>query len=146
MAITHFKQILQRWAEQVDNHDIVIALLPRPHYPWYARTTHESFVNLAFLLQWTIFCYGRLELDGDLLPRDRVHTHKHGTLEDCLRLRRELKIETRSPQPPVPTISSSIRYLPPNVGAITFTAVENVLISERARYYIRYVKTHVGAV
>ena len=45
MTITHLEQVLQRRAKEINNHNIVITLSPRPHDPWYSGAAHESLVD-----------------------------------------------------------------------------------------------------
>jgi hypothetical protein len=76
MAIAHLEEVLERRAQQVDDHDVVVALTAGPHYPGNARATHESLVYLRFLLQRTVLGNGRLEFYRDFLPCNGVYTEE----------------------------------------------------------------------
>ena len=46
IAVTHAKEVFKRRTEQVNDHDVVIALSARVHDPGDAGTTHKSLVDL----------------------------------------------------------------------------------------------------
>ena len=72
MPVAHPEEVLERRPEEVDDHDVVVALTARPVDPGHARAAHESLVNLGLLLERRGFGNGRLELDGDFLSGDGV--------------------------------------------------------------------------
>lgn len=76
--IANPEQVLEAWATEVDDHDVVIALPPRPHHPRNAAVgpAHERLVDTGLLLEHGVFCVCGLDLDGDLLARDGVRTHE----------------------------------------------------------------------
>ncbi len=78
VAVAPLEEVLERRPEEVDDHDVVVALPSRPHNPRDARATHECLVYLRLLLQRTVLRDCGFELDGDLLARDGVHAEEHG--------------------------------------------------------------------
>ena len=127
MSIAEFEEVFKRGAEQIDDHDIVVALLARPYHPWYARSTHQRLVNPRFMLQWTrlLFHY-RFQLDRHFFPCYFVHSVKDrpcpGKFHKITR-KQNKKEGGDKPQPPIAS-SSSRRYLPPKVKSILLLGVE----------------------
>ena len=79
MPVTHAEQVLERRTQQVDDHDVVVALLAGPVDPGDTRAAHEGLVDLALLLERRGFCNGRLELDGHLFACDGVNALEDGS-------------------------------------------------------------------
>lgn len=119
MFVADLEEILQGGSEEIDDHDIIVALFAGVHDPGNAWATHERLVNLGFLAKggcegtWN----GWLEFDSDFFPSYGVHAEENGACKmnetanvRCARTR-------YAPQPPL-AISSSSLYLPPNVTSI----------------------------
>ena len=79
VPVAHAEEVLERGTEEVDDHDVVVALLSGPVYPGDARAAHESLVDLALLLERRGLGYCGFELDGDFLTGDGVHALVDGT-------------------------------------------------------------------
>ena len=79
MPVAHAEEVLERRPEEVDDHDVVVALLGRPVDPWDTGTTHECLVDFALLLERRRLCNGRLELDGDFFACDGVYALEDGS-------------------------------------------------------------------
>lgn len=77
MTVAHLEQVFKRGPHEVNNHDIVIALLPGPHDPRHASSAHQRLVYPRLLLQRAVPCDCRLDFDCNLLARDRVHAEEH---------------------------------------------------------------------
>ena len=78
MPVAHPKEVLERGAQEVDDHNVVVALLAGPVDPGYTGATHESLVNLGLLLERRRFSDGGLELDGDFFAGDGVYALEYG--------------------------------------------------------------------
>ena len=78
VPVAHAEEILEGGPEEVDDHDVVVALLARPVDPGHTGTTHQSLVDLALLLERRRLGNRRLELDGDFLACDGVHALEDG--------------------------------------------------------------------
>lgn len=89
VPVAHAEKVFERGAEEVDDHDVVIALFSGPVDPRDARATHEGLVDLALLLEGGGLCDGGLELDGDFLASDGVYTLEDGTWREKGRRGRE---------------------------------------------------------
>ena len=79
VAVAHAEEVFERGAEEVDDHDVVVALSARPVDPGDTGTTHECLVDLALLLERRGLCNGGLELDGDFLACDGVDALEDGS-------------------------------------------------------------------
>ena len=119
MSVADLEEILQGGAEEINDHDIIVALFAGVHDPGHAWTTHERLVDFGFLAERGCEGAGNgwLELDSDFFSGYGVHTEEDGAYEvhetgtgTCARTR-------YAPQPPL-AISSSSLYLPPNVTSI----------------------------
>lgn len=120
MSVADLEEILQGGAEEIDDHDVVVALFAGVHDPGHAETAHEGLVDLGFLAEGGREGAGNgwLELDSDFFARYGVHAEEDGACgmheaatAECARTR-------YAPQPPL-AISSSSLYLPPNVTSIS---------------------------
>lgn len=78
VAIVHFEQVFKGRTHEIDDEDVVVALLSRPHYPRHPRATHECLVYLGLLLEWArhVARDRRFDLDSDFLAGDGVDTQK----------------------------------------------------------------------
>ncbi len=78
MAVAHAEEIFEGGAEEVDDHDVVVALAARPVDPGDAGAAQEGLVDLGLLLERRRLCNGGLELDGDFLASHGVHALEDG--------------------------------------------------------------------
>lgn len=80
MSVADLEEILQGGTQEIDDHDVIVALSAGVHDPGNARTTHERLVDLGFLAEgrreraWN----GWLELDSDFFARYGVHAEEDG--------------------------------------------------------------------
>lgn len=80
MFVADLEEILQGGSEEIDDHDIIVALFAGVHDPGNAWATHEGLVNLGFLAKggcegtWN----GWLEFDSDFFPSYGVHAEENG--------------------------------------------------------------------
>ena len=51
LAMTEVEEVLERRAEQIDHHGVVVALRPEPTDKGDANTTGEGLVDLGFILE-----------------------------------------------------------------------------------------------
>ena len=51
LAMTEVEEVLERRAEQIDHHGVVVALCPEPTDKGDANTTGEGLVDLGFILE-----------------------------------------------------------------------------------------------
>ena len=72
LAVAEIEEVLQGWAEQVDDHGIVVTLCPEPTDKGNADATGKRLVDLGLVLELRVLSLDGLELDGDLLARDDV--------------------------------------------------------------------------
>ena len=79
MPVAHPEEVLERGAQEVDDHDVVVALLAGPVDPGDTRAAHEGLVDLALLLERRGLGNSRLEFDGHLLAGDGVHALEDST-------------------------------------------------------------------
>jgi hypothetical protein len=96
MTIAQFEEIFEGGTEEVDNHDIIVALLARPDYPGHAGATHQSLVNLGLVLQWTVLLlHGRLQLDCHFFARHCMNSIKDGswTTAKCIKKKEKVRQE-----------------------------------------------------
>lgn len=83
LSIAQFEEVLERRAEQIDHHHIVVPLFSRPDHPWHAWSTHQRLVNPRLVLQWTrLFVHRWFELDGYFFPSHFVHSVKDSSCTD----------------------------------------------------------------
>jgi hypothetical protein len=117
MPVADLEEIFQGGSEEIDDHDVIVALLAGVHDPGNTWPAHERLVDLRFLAEGGRERAGDgwLELDSDFFAGDGVHAEEDGAwgmheMAACARTRYE-------PQPPL-AISSSSLYLPPNMTSI----------------------------
>lgn len=80
MSVADLEEILQGRAEEIDDHDVIVALLSGVHNPWHAWTTHERLVDFGFLAKGGCERAGNswLELDSDFFSGYGVHAEEDG--------------------------------------------------------------------
>jgi hypothetical protein len=66
-AVAKAEQVLEGWAKQVDDHDIVVAFNPIPVDVRNTHTTSPDLVQLGHLQQLWVLGLDGLKLDGALL-------------------------------------------------------------------------------
>ena len=118
VPVADLEEIFQGGSEEIDDHDVIVALLAGVHDPGHAWPAHERLVDLGFLAERGCERAGNggLELDSDFFAGDGVHAEEDGAWG--IMSRRPRRARTRyAPQPPL-AISSSSLYLPPNVTSI----------------------------
>ncbi len=81
LAVAEVEQILERRAEEVDHHGIVVALCPEPTDKGDTNTTSESLVDFGLVLELGVLGLDGLELDGDFLTGDDVDPEVDVTCE-----------------------------------------------------------------
>ena len=74
LAVAEVEKVLERGAEEIDDHGIVVAFGPEPTDERNANTTGEGLVDLGLVLKLRMLRLDRLELDGNLFPGDDVDT------------------------------------------------------------------------
>jgi hypothetical protein len=67
LAVAEVEQILQGWAEQVQDHGVVVALGSEPAHEGDTDTASEGLVDAGFIFELRVLGLDALELDGDLL-------------------------------------------------------------------------------
>ena len=72
LAIAEVEEILEGWAEEIQDHGIVVTLGSEPTNEWDSDTSSEGLVDAGFVLQLWVLGLDALELDGNLLSRDDV--------------------------------------------------------------------------
>ena len=72
LAVAEVEEVLERGAEQVEHHGVVVALGAEPSHKGDANTAGEGLVDASLVLQLGVLGLDALELDGDLLTRDDV--------------------------------------------------------------------------
>lgn len=72
LAVAEVEEILQRGAEKVEDHGVVIALGSEPTDKRNADTTSQGLVNASFILELGVLGLDALKLDGNFLARDNV--------------------------------------------------------------------------
>lgn len=72
LAVAEVKEILEGWAEEIQDHGIVVALSSEPTNEWDSDTSSQGLVDAGLILQLWVLGLDALELDGDLLSRDDV--------------------------------------------------------------------------
>lgn len=72
LAVTEVEKVLERRAEKVEDHGIVIALGTEPPNKGNANTTSESLVDLRLILELGMLSLDGFELDGDFLAGNDV--------------------------------------------------------------------------
>lgn len=76
---TYVKQILERWAEEVDDKHIVQPLLAKEVHLGNPRYTAKDLVSAVFVAQLRSIAFARLKLDCDTLPCKEVGAFKDNT-------------------------------------------------------------------
>ena len=72
LAVAEVKEILEGWAEEIQDHGIVVALSSEPTNEWDSDTSSQGLVDAGLILQLWVLGLDALELDGDLLSRDDI--------------------------------------------------------------------------
>lgn len=72
LAVAEVEQILERGAEKVKDHGVVVTLGPEPPHEGNADTSGERLVDASFIFELGVLGLDALEFDGDLLARDDV--------------------------------------------------------------------------
>ena len=72
LPVTEVEEILERGAEKIDDHRIVVAFGSEPSNERNADATGEGLVHLGFVLQLGVLGLDRLQLDGHFFARDDV--------------------------------------------------------------------------
>lgn len=72
LAVAEVEEIFQGWAEQVEDHGVVVTLGTKPAHKGNADTSSEGLVDTGLILQLGVLGLDALELDGNLLTRDDV--------------------------------------------------------------------------
>ena len=72
LAVAEVEEILQRWAEEIQDHGIVVTLGSEPTDKWDTDTTGERLVDASLILELWVLGLDALKLDGNLLSRDDV--------------------------------------------------------------------------
>ena len=72
LAVTEVEQILERWAEKIDDHGVVVGFGTEPADKGYADATSKSLVYFGLVFELGVLGLDRLELDGDFLAGDQV--------------------------------------------------------------------------
>lgn len=75
LAVAEVEQILQRRAEKVQNHGIVVTFGSKPADEGDSDTASEGLVDAGLILELRVLGLDALELDGDLFTRDDVGTY-----------------------------------------------------------------------
>jgi hypothetical protein len=71
-AVAKVEEVLERGAEEVENHGIVIALGAEPSYKGNTHAAGEGLVDLGLVLELGMFGLDGLELDRDLFTGNDV--------------------------------------------------------------------------
>ena len=72
LAVAEVEEVLERGAEQVEHHGIVVAFRAEPAHEGDADAAGEGFVDARFVFELRVLGFDRLELDGDFFARDDV--------------------------------------------------------------------------
>ena len=72
LAVAEVEEVLERRAEQVEHHGIVVTLRAEPSHKRDADTARKGFVDAGLVLQLRMLGLDALELDGNLLSGDDV--------------------------------------------------------------------------
>lgn len=96
MSVTHSEEVFERRPQQVDDHDVVVPLLARPHNPRNSRSTHESLIYFRLLFEGTRSCNGGFEFDGDLLTGHCVNTLKNRAFKGVIEAKASKEKTTRN--------------------------------------------------
>jgi hypothetical protein len=88
LSVAEVEEILERRAEEIKDHGVIIALCAEPSHKGYTDATRESLVDLGLIFELRMLRLYWLELDGDFLARDDVDpeidvTYSKGTWEIC---------------------------------------------------------------
>jgi hypothetical protein len=75
LAVAEVEEVLERGAEQVQDHGVVVALGAEPADEGDADTAGERLVDAGLIFELGVLGLDALELDGDLLARDDVGTY-----------------------------------------------------------------------
>ena len=72
LAVAKVEQVLERRAEQVEDHGVVVAFDAEPAHERDADAAGEGLVDLGLVLELGVLGLDGLELDGDFFARDDV--------------------------------------------------------------------------
>lgn len=72
LAVAKVEQVLERRAEQVEDHGVVVAFDAEPAHERDADAAGEGLVDLGLVLELGVLGLDGFELDGDFLARDDV--------------------------------------------------------------------------
>ena len=72
LPVAEVEQVLERGAQKVNDHGIVVAFRPEPTDKGDANATSKRLVDLRLVLKLGVLRLDRLKLDGDFLPGDDV--------------------------------------------------------------------------
>ena len=72
LAVTEVEQILERWAEKIDDHGVVVGFGTEPADKGDANAAGESLVYLGLIFKLRMLRLDRFELDCDFLARNYV--------------------------------------------------------------------------
>ena len=72
LAVAEVEKILERRAEKVEDHGIVIAFGAKPPDEGNTNATSESLVDLGLIFELGVLSLDRFELDGDFLAGNDV--------------------------------------------------------------------------
>ena len=78
LAVAEVEEILERRAEQIQDHGVVVALGSEPADEGDTHTTGEGLINAGLIFELGVLGFDALELDGNLLARDDVGTYCSG--------------------------------------------------------------------
>ena len=72
LAVAEVEEILKGWAEEIQDHSIVVALSSKPANEWNSDSASQRLVDASLILQLWMLGLDALELNSDLLTRDDV--------------------------------------------------------------------------
>ena len=85
LSVAEVEKIFERWAKEIEDHCVVVALGAEPPNERNANATSKSLIDLGLVLELGVLGLDGLELDGDLLARDDVDPEVDVTyrVSDC---------------------------------------------------------------
>ena len=119
MLVANLQEVVQRGPQKVHDHNVVVSLPPRPHYPRNSGSAHERLVYSWLLLQHGILGVGWLDFNSHFFSSYGMCTHENRAYvwETGNEVGVHMTEPTNAPHPPYP-ISSSSLYFPPYVKSI----------------------------
>ena len=72
LAVAEVEEVLERGAQEIDDHRIVVALGAKPSNKGNADTSGKCLVHLRLILELRMLGLHGLELDGNFFSRDDV--------------------------------------------------------------------------